>query len=461
MRRCSSAQHNMYATACATLPLDQYGVTVTFTGGTIDMDNEIDSDAERVFLRPCYERIINALIRTSHIGPQMQPPTGKHRKAFVLGTPGTGKTVCRNVACAALVQQCISHHASAHIIFQKASGASRLETPVVHVSAGGEVSGSLVGASEEILGPMVAKWQRQGDLVVSLIDVSEGRYRRNVTKTKVEWYFSHPDESLIKNKDRLKSHHNNDMWMPLWTLKELQTAREGLFPFQAGDSVVDPVPAHTDEREEGVGEVELRGTGVQMSVADEDTSERESGCCGEVDWEAGSKAAGYSSPSQLHRLRGSYALVMDGDYVKSSYAEPVGITASELVAHRFGHFGGNARACLEGPESTLEFLHDDIYSGVDLSRIITHSAHKPPKMVACRYCHSFFHFNPKRGLSAPSYCWATPFIRSQVCLAAMLVDDSGSESESESDDVVVSGGKEKRHCCNTAGVSTPSSKRHY
>ncbi|GIQ84032.1 hypothetical protein KIPB_005455 [Kipferlia bialata] len=416
-----------YAQCCADLDLS--GTSVSFTGGIVDMDNVIVPGMEKVYLRPCYSSIVALLLHQSGVGKDLTPTSGISQRQFVLGTPGTGKSVCRNFACATLVKEARDKHTPVYIMFEKTRDGDRVATLVVHVSAEGDVSGYRVPASSLRLMSMVDEWVK-GALVVSLIDVSDGDYRRGCTVNEyvVRWYFSSPHKKLYKDKDRRKN-MANDVFMETWTLAELQAARESMF--QRVDEVVTRGWSISEAREavvpiESVSEcVSVPGRGETSCSASALRAGLgpDQGDDGDVVGQDWTQYPGRSSGSRLYRMEGSFPLVKTGDVVLVAYSEPAGLTAAALVEHRFAHFGGSARAVLAGPLCTLLFLKEALDMAEFREELAT-TLKRSAETLARISDHSLIHISPSAGRLLARYRWASPFIRHLVCVAASTRHDT-------------------------------------
>jgi hypothetical protein len=83
-------------------------------------------------------------------------------------------------------------------------------------------------ADFDVLLKQMASWEIQGDLVVTLADVSEGKYKSLSVQTEMVWYFTSPNAKLLQASDRLKGGHGEDVYMPLQTDEELTDMRNTL-----------------------------------------------------------------------------------------------------------------------------------------------------------------------------------------------------------------------------------------
>eukprot|EP00657_Telonema_sp_P-1_P010031 TRINITY_DN432_c0_g2_i1.p1 TRINITY_DN432_c0_g2~~TRINITY_DN432_c0_g2_i1.p1 ORF type:complete len:413 (+),score=73.16 TRINITY_DN432_c0_g2_i1:200-1438(+) len=74
----------------------------------------------------------------------------------------------------------------------------------------------------------VKGWQRSGELVVTLADVSDGMSENLSAPTKYIWYFSSPNRDLLNRPDRRKPNSECEVYMPLQSLAELIDMRDKL-----------------------------------------------------------------------------------------------------------------------------------------------------------------------------------------------------------------------------------------
>jgi hypothetical protein len=217
--------------------------SLVFEHGAFDMDNKIDEDLTKVYVRKCYELLFD---RMAVVSPLEQHKD--HGGVFVLGTPGVGKSMFRNYVCRRLVQRAREAEKALMVLFQKADkdgatqpiyvlGYSEKGDMLEVLKYGPEANGALYARID-------AAHTDGTTIVVSLIDVSAGEYKSCRVSTHHMWFFSSPNYALMTASDRLKGHSRaaSDLWMPLWDMDEVLDAWAVLF-----DGLPPAVPPDGDD----------------------------------------------------------------------------------------------------------------------------------------------------------------------------------------------------------------------
>ena len=205
--------------------------TMRFSHGYIDMNNTFQSCFMSIYIRECYNTLFDYVITRAQIN-QLTFSHGP-KTPFILGTPGIGKSLLRMYFCHRLLGLSQEQNRDAFIIFQKGSGDKY--TYVVRKLVSNVQAELLVYEScDSIIVSAIKKWEQAGSLVVSLVDVSEGIYMINgytTPRANYTIYFSSPNDTLFAKADRVgKESRGFDVFMPVWSLEELQKAAPLVVP---------------------------------------------------------------------------------------------------------------------------------------------------------------------------------------------------------------------------------------
>ena len=192
------------------------------------MDNIIKSGKKSIFVRSCYAPLYEESIRISNVNDPAVDPIS----VFILGTPGCGKSLFRMYFCHRLLNMAKTQNKDTYILFQKAdTNAPATKSVFVVKKANSDESATMLTYRPESVLQLsidVNLWQRQGSLVVSLIDVSSGLYQNVSVITRYSFLFSSLNSLLVDVKDRLKSNSVKDVYMWLWLLEECKEANKVL-----------------------------------------------------------------------------------------------------------------------------------------------------------------------------------------------------------------------------------------
>jgi hypothetical protein len=213
----STAKDKQFAQDCAVV-YDAKTNVMGFSGGLIGMNNDY-SNPRSVFIRSCYGPLFEKILAKAGLTADAIP--SRAAPIYILGTPGVGKSFMRPYCCHRLLSLAAATGKSVYILFQKVG-----KRAFVVVKESAAEPTTIVFPSEHLdhLRAQVSLWEQAGALVVSLVDVSEGRIDLvSLVETKQVWYFSSPNESLMKSADRRKDgcFQAVDLYMPVWTLEEL------------------------------------------------------------------------------------------------------------------------------------------------------------------------------------------------------------------------------------------------
>ena len=209
------------------MPFDTMAQILEFPQGYIDMTNKLKPEKTKVFVRECYPPLYEKMVTMSKL---LEDPS-KHSPVpvFILGTPGCGKSLFRMYVCHRLLQRAREVGKAAYILFQKAEEGDECKTVYVVCQEVGMEATTLEYRREHHmdLSRSVAGWEKAGALVVSLVDVTKGKFKNVAVKTEHMWHFSSPNPDLVSHKDRRKTNFA-DLYMPLWSLAELKLAQQVL-----------------------------------------------------------------------------------------------------------------------------------------------------------------------------------------------------------------------------------------
>lgn len=214
-----------FAKACA-LEVDVSVRILEFPEGYIDMDNNLKPEKKKLFIRDCYPILYDKMVAMSKL--LEDPSECSPVPVFILGTPGCGKSVFRMYVCNRLLQLARHNGRSVYILFQKAEEDGPKTVHVVCQKFGEDVAAfTFLKHHENQLSEFVNLHERSKDLVISLVDVTKGKYKNVAATCGHMWYFSSPNVELVNHKDRFKT-PVVDLYMSLWHLKELKKARQVL-----------------------------------------------------------------------------------------------------------------------------------------------------------------------------------------------------------------------------------------
>ena len=194
-----------------------------FPQGCIDMDNTLNPANKKIFIRSCYAPLFEQALNASNIKQPLKRPVSP----FILGTPGCGKSLFRMYFCHRLLDMANTQKKDVYILFQKANADVRNKSVFVVrklVSDGNATTLTYRPEATSQLSADVNTWEHQDAIVISLIDVSQGKYLTVAVGTKYNCYFSSPNRELTKDKDRLKTRSVIDLYMGLWLLSEAKEA---------------------------------------------------------------------------------------------------------------------------------------------------------------------------------------------------------------------------------------------
>ena len=216
-----------FAQKCA-VEFDPARKVLEFSSGYIDMDNLLKVQMKKILVRACYAPLYQKALEMSHLNDSCLDPVS----IFILGTPGCGKSVFRMYVCHRLLDSAKIQNKNIYVMFLKADESAGATTTVYVICKKlDEANATTLVYSPEARDQLcmdVRKWDVEKSCVVSLIDVSRGIYKDIAVSTRYRWYFMSPNTSLIKDKDRLKSHCAVDFFMDLWSLAELKYAKDVL-----------------------------------------------------------------------------------------------------------------------------------------------------------------------------------------------------------------------------------------
>jgi hypothetical protein len=200
------------------------GLLIYLSDGIIGMDNDVEPDLRYLYLRPCYVPLYLLMLSLSNVlHPERSPAA-----LFVFGTPGCGKSLSRPYCCHRILNLAKDRERNARILFQK--GSNTPDVYVVSREVGQEPIAFRYSLEEAVrLKLLCAEWQKAGDLVISLVDVSDGDYKTPLVPTEYMWYFTSPNRLFFspENSDRWKR-HNFDLFMPIWSWREYRRANRVL-----------------------------------------------------------------------------------------------------------------------------------------------------------------------------------------------------------------------------------------
>ena len=203
-------------------------VVMKFGQGYIDMNNNFRFEPINIYLRECYPQIFENVSKRAGL---FQLGVSKQ---FILGTPGIGKSLLRMYFCHRLLALSQVQSRNAFIIFQKGKGDKY--TYVVRKLESSVQAELLIYPDTDImsLSKSIKRWETTGSIVVSLVDVSEGNYLLSgysSPRANHSVYFSSPNDKLFAEADRVgKESQGVDLYMPVWSLEELQKAAPLVVP---------------------------------------------------------------------------------------------------------------------------------------------------------------------------------------------------------------------------------------
>ena len=225
----TSPEHKSFARDCLGPVSDD---TMTLSHGYIDMNNTFQSFSMFIYIRECYNLLFENVITRSRINQKSFSHGPK--TPFILGTPGIGKSLMRMYFCHRLLGLSQEQNRGAYIIFQKGSGDKY--TYIVRKLVSDVQAELLIYKSSDsvVLSKFIDEWEQAESLVVSLVDVSEGIYIPNgytTPRANHTIYFSSPNDILFEKADRTgKESRGFDVFMPVWSLEELQKAAALVVP---------------------------------------------------------------------------------------------------------------------------------------------------------------------------------------------------------------------------------------
>ena len=225
-----------------------------FLHGTLDMENRFQQAQPRICIRSCYDHIYNKMMEVCN--PSIIEP---QRRVFMLGTPGIGKTMFRNFVAHKLLRW--AHHTKARmvLVFQVAND-MQTDFHVVMFDIDRIASAETYAAvDKEVVQRLMQRKSTEKTCVVSLTDVGEGAWK-NAIDCDHHFFFTSPNTRIFQSADRLKEMRGAvDLWMPLWHLDELLSARLIMYGPHAGScGGFDGHPLKYDPSTNGPSEALLR-----------------------------------------------------------------------------------------------------------------------------------------------------------------------------------------------------------
>lgn len=207
---------------------------LTLPHGLLGMDNRIQGYMTVLIVRLCFRAFYDAIMQPWE-GIFGGGPVTKIPIIYVLGTPGVGKTIFRNYVTRRLLHQARDVGKSLVIVFDKASQSKPIhDFIVVCQSANGDLTAASYSHTKLAdVQELVKQHETIGDVVISLVDVSEGAPPRVLAKYNMQ--FASPNQQITMNKDRTKEGSALDFWMPMWKLSEISAAHPVIFAGKSPD----------------------------------------------------------------------------------------------------------------------------------------------------------------------------------------------------------------------------------
>jgi hypothetical protein len=236
----AAESHQRFAEACAQpYNPDPTRRVLDFSSGVIDMSNKLTDVYKKVYVRRCYSPMFDESILVSQ--PFGVSPGTRRESPVIVGTPGTGKTFKRMYDCHRFLNMAASRGLSVHILFQKADGMGNKAVHVVQQDLGQAPEALRFEADQmDALTSLCRCWESQEHLVVSLVDVSQGKYLCHPVETSTTWFYTSPNSEFMRDRERKKPAEgcHVDIIMPIWCKAELSHAN-GILGLMLTDQTID------------------------------------------------------------------------------------------------------------------------------------------------------------------------------------------------------------------------------